>query len=242
MTSPRKLAANRRNALQSTGPRTAAGKARSAQNHPLVHGLLARGALLPTEDRREFERFARAFRDDCKPVGFRQHHQVERMIIHAWRLARVPRMEADILSWKAKQDPIDQIHIYEPDHFNDEVKEFYIPDNHRGPKLEPADAGDKDSAPVEETPLPIGLAFLQGCGSGTDAFARLSRYEAALERSFDRAFQALQRLQHARLGGYVPTPPLAVNLTVSAGADGEPDNAIAALGALEAGAREGTRP
>ena len=38
MTSARKIAANRRNALASTGPRTAAGKARVAQN-ARRHGL-----------------------------------------------------------------------------------------------------------------------------------------------------------------------------------------------------------
>jgi hypothetical protein len=150
-------------------------------------------------------------------------------------------MEADILSWKPRQDPIGAVHIYEAHHFDGVVKHFHIPDNHRGPTREPDDA-DQGSATEVEAPLPIGLAFLQGCGSGTDAFARLSRYEAALERSLDRAFQALQRLQHARLGGYVPTSPLAVDLTVSAGAEGEPDNAIATLGALEPGAGEGARP
>ena len=162
------------------------------------------------------------------------------MIMAEWKWRRCFAWRP-IFSWKRKQDPIDKIHIYETDHFAGVVKDFSIPDNHRGPAREPADAGDKDSAPAEETPLPIGLAFLQGCGSGTDAFARLSRYGTTNENSYYKASHELQRLQHARRGGYV-TPPLAVNLTVSAGADGEPDNAIAALGALEAGAGEGARP
>src|SRR5690242_15445993 len=88
MTSPRKLAANRRNALQSTGPRTVGGKARSARNHPLVHGLLSRAALLPTEDRREFERVAQGFREDRPPVGAREHFLLDVMISNAWRWRR----------------------------------------------------------------------------------------------------------------------------------------------------------
>ena len=40
MTSPRKVAANRRNAQRCTGPRIPGGKARVARN-PLVHGLRA---------------------------------------------------------------------------------------------------------------------------------------------------------------------------------------------------------
>ena len=46
MTSDRKIEANRRNALRSTGPRTAAGKARSSRN-ALWHGLAA-AAIDPT--------------------------------------------------------------------------------------------------------------------------------------------------------------------------------------------------
>jgi len=246
MTSPRKLAANRRNALQSTGPRTAAGKARSARNNRPIHGLLAREALLSTENRRDFERLAEAVREDCKPEGGREHYFVERMITAEWRLTRVLRMEADILSWKPRQDPIGgAVEIYEAHHFDNVVNHFHIPDNHRGPTRKPEDA-DKGSAPAEETPRPVGLQFLQGCGSGTDAFARLLRHETAIERSYYRAYHELQRLQHARLGGYVPAPPLTVNLTVSAGADEEPhnaiDNAIAAPGVLETGAGEGARP
>ena len=41
-----KAAANRKNAQRSTGPRTARGKARVAQN-AIIHGLLSEKALLP---------------------------------------------------------------------------------------------------------------------------------------------------------------------------------------------------
>jgi hypothetical protein len=240
MTSPRKLAANQRNALGSTGPRTAAGKARSARNHPPIHGLLAREALLPTEIRRDFERLAQAFREDWKPMGGGEHYFVGQMITAAWRLCRVRRMEADILSWKPRQDPIGGVVIYDVNDPPEELREIYIPDNHRGPTRRPDDA-DKGSVTAEETPLPIGLAFLQGCGGGTDAFAKLSRYETMIERSFYRAFHELQRLQHARLGSYVPSPPLAVDLTVNRGAEGDVDNACTAPRALDTSAGEGAR-
>ena len=53
MATARQVAANRRNALRSTGPRTAAGKLASSQN-ALRHGLTARRAFVPDEDAREF--------------------------------------------------------------------------------------------------------------------------------------------------------------------------------------------
>ena len=47
----------------------------------------------------------------------------------------------------------------------------------------------------------------------TDAYGKLSRYEAHLERSMYRALHELQRLQAARRGADVP-PPAAVDVTV----------------------------
>lgn len=58
MASPRKIAANRRNAQQSTGPRTAKGRGRSKHN-ALRHGLAARLATIGTIDR-DVERLASA--------------------------------------------------------------------------------------------------------------------------------------------------------------------------------------
>ena len=240
MTSQRKLEANRRNALQSTGPRTAAGKARGAARNALRHGFLAREALLPTENRRAFERLAQAFREDWKPMGVDEHFLVEVMIMAAWRWCRLLRMEADILSWKRRQDPIGEgIIVYDVNDPPQEIHRFYIPDNGRGPKPEPDDPA-KASAPAEDPPLPIGLAFLQGCGSGTDAFAKLARYETMIQRTIYQARHELQRRQHARRGGHVP-PPLVVDLAVSGGAEGEPDNATT-RGALDSSADEGARP
>lgn len=54
MTSPAQIAANRRNARQSTGPRTANGKAKSRLN-ALRHGLTAENCVLPGESCEAFD-------------------------------------------------------------------------------------------------------------------------------------------------------------------------------------------
>ncbi len=59
----------------------------------------------------------------------------------------------------------------------------------------------------------LGMAFIKQ-GTGGDAFSKLSRYEAAIERSLYKALHELQRLQAARDGGNVPLP-LAVDADVS---------------------------
>ena len=62
----------------------------------------------------------------------------------------------------------------------------------------------------------IGGAFMQDA-SRTEAFAKLSRYEALIERGLYKALHELQRLQAARAGVPVPPPEAAdvdVNVTV----------------------------
>ena len=54
MTKPTKAESNRNNALKSTGPKSPAGKAISAQNR-LSHGVLSSHLILPNESRDEFD-------------------------------------------------------------------------------------------------------------------------------------------------------------------------------------------
>lgn len=51
----------------------------------------------------------------------------------------------------------------------------------------------------------VGLAFIRD-GNGADAFSKLSRYEAAIERGMYRALHELQRMQAERAGQNVPLP------------------------------------
>lgn len=97
-TSPARLEANRRNALKSTGPRTAEGKAISAQNAS-QHGLLSREALLPDDDRGAFEAFAEGTRVQLAPVGTVEAILVDRLVGCAWRLRRIQAVEAQLFQW-----------------------------------------------------------------------------------------------------------------------------------------------
>ena len=68
MPTDKQIKANRRNAQASTGPRTAAGKARSSQN-ALTHGLTARAGLLPGEDPEAFRQFRARLFTELRPEG-----------------------------------------------------------------------------------------------------------------------------------------------------------------------------
>jgi hypothetical protein len=60
----------------------------------------------------------------------------------------------------------------------------------------------------------LGLSFIRD-GNGANAFSKLSRYEATIERSLYKALHELQRLQAARHAQGSVTPPVAIDVDVS---------------------------
>ena len=87
---------NRENALYSTGPRTDAGKRRSSLN-ALSHGLTASSPVVPGEDRATYEDHCRGFYDEYKPATSTESQLVREVADTAWRLNRIPRLEAALL-------------------------------------------------------------------------------------------------------------------------------------------------
>ncbi|WP_333649123.1 hypothetical protein [Candidatus Binatus sp.] len=94
--SKKQIAANRRNAKCSTGPRTGAGKAKSAMNSTR-HGLLAQFHPTAGEDPQEFSKFEEEIRADLKPEGGFEESLVDRIIKDTWRLNRFDNVEGALL-------------------------------------------------------------------------------------------------------------------------------------------------
>jgi hypothetical protein len=97
MVSEKQLEANRRNAQNSTGPKSAEGKSNSSRNN-LRHGLTGHISLLPTEDREAHDAFCNELSE-----GFHPETPVERQLAQSiaedfWRLNRVPAMENNIFA------------------------------------------------------------------------------------------------------------------------------------------------
>jgi hypothetical protein len=95
--SQRKIEANRRNAQQSTGPRTAEGKAAASRN-ATTHGLTAATSPVALDESpEEYEAFAAALRADLRPRGAMQAVIVERIVHLSWKLKRLPAVEAEAI-------------------------------------------------------------------------------------------------------------------------------------------------
>jgi hypothetical protein len=96
MATKKQVEANRRNAKKSTGPKTAEGKARSAQN-AIKHGLLSRQAVLADEDGEAFAEMRRNLHEDFRPESQLEVLLVNRLAAQQWRLARIPALEAELM-------------------------------------------------------------------------------------------------------------------------------------------------
>jgi hypothetical protein len=92
MTTKKQIESNRRNAQNSTGPRTDEGRRRSSRN-ALKHGLSAQAVTLDDDEAAEFEWFRDDIIEDLDPKGPIEEQLVDRIAICSWRLRRVYPME-----------------------------------------------------------------------------------------------------------------------------------------------------
>jgi hypothetical protein len=108
--SHKRIAANRANALKSTGPRTRRGKNRSRRN-ALKHGLLADQILIndgdPNESPQQFNELLSHMLDHFEPADPMERLLVERLAVCYWRLRRAMRYEVSrIRNLRYPSDPL----------------------------------------------------------------------------------------------------------------------------------------
>jgi len=213
VTTKRQVEANRRNAQRSTGPKTEKGKA-VAKFNALRHGLTAKEVVISGEDEKAFMDLQDRFVKELDPKGVLESQLVERIAVGLWRLRRVCGVEAGIFAL--------QRYRIEYDRAKEEIMKFQ---SHSLPDLSAIDKVITDQEEHDravrkaeqirihgQQELPtLGLAFVQDAANA-NALTKLSRYGAAIERSFYRALHELQRLQAARQGGTLV--PVAVDLTI----------------------------
>ena len=99
-----RAAASRRNGAKSCGPKTPAGKARSAQN-ALKHGLRAQKfVVLGDEDPQAFAALEAALIEELAPAGALQGLLAARIARAAWRLERADRIEGELFAMQGEGD------------------------------------------------------------------------------------------------------------------------------------------
>ena len=94
--SPERVAANRRNAQRSTGPRTPEGKARSSLN-AVRHGLCAAGVISSEESPEAFEAIRQQLAAEWRPASVLELAMVDQIAELLWRRRRVAAVEVTAL-------------------------------------------------------------------------------------------------------------------------------------------------
>jgi len=178
MASQAQINANRQNSRKSTGPKTAAGRARVAKN-AIKHGLCAAEAVIDGEDVREYELHRQSYLDEFEPVGVVETMLAERMASLTWRLRRAERMQNQAIDYKmmkTSQDPLL------------EVAQFALPRDVYNTMRDSRSQG---------MDLPLGRTMFRDL-SNESVIEHLLLYERRLENSMLRTGRELERRQHRR--------------------------------------------
>ena len=102
MPTPKQIAANRRNAEKSTGPKSVETKAKVAQNG-VKHGLCAKFRVLEEVEKQEnFDAFLNKLMEDEQPVGQAEIELVVKMAEHTWVAKRALRAQNHCFSLQPK--------------------------------------------------------------------------------------------------------------------------------------------
>ncbi len=164
----RQIAANRRNAQKSTGPRSAAGKAASSAN-ALVHGFTAaRTLVLADEDEAVFHALRQDVIADLDPLDVVQAALAQRSAILLWRLERASRLEAEIFEYG-------------------ELRAQRSLERAQGD-------GEAEDADELRAGAPLAALLVEDEASAR-ACERLMRHEGALQRSLERTLREFTRLR-----------------------------------------------
>ena len=175
--SPRKIEANRHNALKSTGPRTPSGKTRVSRN-ATRHGFFSKWLLIQgrdgNESKQEYDSLCAAVQEHYSPVGWLEELWAEKIVVCSWRLRRLIRFESGQISLALATHHHDLRRSKAHDR---EFPDFY-------PSCDP-----QIDAITNHLFLPE-----------KEELDRLLRYEAMINRQLNHAIAELERVQARRKG------------------------------------------
>ena len=174
MATDAQIAANRRNALKSTGPKTDTGRTIVRWN-ALRHGTFSPFPLLPGESKTDFIALRDAYLSLYQPENQSEQFLVNRMILAAWRLSRLAAMEVRVIRahGRAEREHVEWIADLLASLRETEPR----------PAVKPFD--------------PVARAFIRD-SAGSDTVSKFARYQTSLERSYYRALHELERLRAPR--------------------------------------------
>jgi hypothetical protein len=193
MSSLKQIAANRRNALKSTGPVTPEGKERSRRN-AVRHGLTAETVIAALEDAEDYQGFEAAVIADYDAESAVERELVLRLASVLWRLRRATSIETALFEALAAE-PIN----HESGHSGPTLvadADLSIQGQLRLGATRPCDSSAENK--FQNAQKDIADAFLRLAALPTFPLDRLSRYEHLLWRQTRQLVRTLESLRRCR--------------------------------------------
>ena len=173
------LAANRANAVKSTGPRTPEGKARSAQN-ARKHGFTASTfAVIQLEDLHQVEHLRADLIAVYQPVNSQELFAIERIALTQQAILRAARLETGLFT----------------SCLNDVLDGCGNPMFPTSPELD--GIGDIEITRVQNRNWVLGEGFRR-CVDQSNTWTLFIRYQTQAERQYRRAIEEFERLKALR--------------------------------------------
>ena len=185
MASPRQITANRRNAQRSTGPKTAAGKARCSKNG-LTHGFYTGDIVLPGEDPEAFEALIRELEEEFSPATPTECDLVHTIAACRWRLRRLLRLETGLFARRMREIARQNEMLPDP------------------VAVTGADAQTTDL---------LAAGWIKDTDS-CNSLVKLSYHESRLDRKLARAYRELRALRRERQNEPPPKEPVSAPLPI----------------------------
>ena len=182
MTSFKHIAANRLNALRSTGPRTQEGKHQSRRN-ALRHGLTAETVIDALEETEDYRAFEAVIISDYDAQTAVERELVLRLASLLWRLRRIISIETDLFQIQA------ELLRERRNALGPTANEIH------GRASEDLTIDGPETSPVSMSARELTYCFLRLGNLDNGAFERLGHYNAAL---WKQAAQTLFLLQTIR--------------------------------------------
>ncbi len=199
MTSLKQIESNRRNALQSTGPRTENGKRQSRRN-ALRHGFTAETVIEPLENPEEYQTFEAAILSEYLPQTPVEQELVRRLASLFWRLRRATSIETGLLRMQGEM-----LLAFRSSRRRAGASEGGSADGswevhqERRQELMVADVNAGNGGSPTNPSRDIALSYLRLANLDNELIDRLSRYEGSIWRQAVQTLFTLQALK--RRGG-----------------------------------------
>jgi hypothetical protein len=192
MTSARQIEANRRNSLNSTGPKTDLGKQRASQN-AVRHGLTAETVIVPLEDADDYRAFEQAVTADYEAETAVERELVLGLASLLWRLRRATSIETGLLQIQEEPEAsrTAQTGLSQERTIATLVRLGGQPDV----RSHEAATDHRNAPPNCEVQLAVARRFLRLADLDNGVFERLGRYEAALWRQVRQTLFTLEALR-----------------------------------------------